>query len=68
MLGASFLFHRELRSYEIKNAPHGSHCGGVEAAAEAARRRRRILPNRIFYIADGKKCRRRKRHEKDQWK
>ena len=53
MLGASFLFHRELRSYEIKNAPHGSHCGGVEAAAEAARRRRRILPNRIFYIADG---------------
>ena len=53
MLGASFLFHRELRSYEIKNAPHGSHCGGVEAAVQAARRRRRILPNRIFYIADG---------------
>ena len=53
ILGASFLFHRELRSYEIKNAPHGSHCGGVEAAVQAARRRRRILPNRIFYIADG---------------
>ena len=53
MLGASFLFHRELRSYEIKNAPHGSHCCGVEAADQAARRRRRILPNRIFYIADG---------------
>ena len=31
-----FLFHRRLRSYEIRNAPRGSHCGGVGAAAEAA--------------------------------
>src|SRR5699024_11233800 len=30
-----FLFHRELRSYEIKNAPRGSHCGGTETAAHA---------------------------------
>ena len=31
----SFSFHRELRSYEIKNAPRGSHCGGTETAAHA---------------------------------
>ncbi len=43
-----FLFHRKLRSYEIKNAPRGSHCGGTETAAHAPRRRRRILQIRIL--------------------
>ena len=30
-----FLCHRKLRSYDIKNAPHGSHCGGDEDSAQA---------------------------------
>lgn len=29
-------------SYEIKNAPRGSHCGGVENVAIATRHRRRM--------------------------
>ena len=37
-------------SYDIKNAPRGSHCGGVEDAACAARRRRRILQSRALFI------------------
>ncbi len=35
----AFLFQRKLRFYETKNAPRGSHCGGVEAVAGATRRR-----------------------------
>ena len=32
-----------------KNAPRGSHCGGVEDVACATRRRRRILQSRILF-------------------
>lgn len=37
-----FLFHRKVRSVKQKPLRSGSHCGGTEDAADAARRRRRI--------------------------
>ena len=36
-------------SYEIKNAPRGSHYGGKEDAAYAARRRRRVSQAKLFF-------------------
>ena len=42
------LYNRKLRPLLYKNAPRGSHCGGKENAAFAARRRRRILRGRIL--------------------
>ena len=50
-LPAVFSFHRKLLSYEMKNAPRGSYCGGKEDVACATRRRRRILQSRILSCA-----------------
>ncbi len=47
-----FLFHRKLLSYEIKNAPLGSHCGGKEDAAKATRRRRSVSQARHYFYND----------------
>ncbi|MBS6705442.1 MAG: hypothetical protein KH281_03275, partial [Lachnospiraceae bacterium] len=41
-----------------KNAPRGSHCGGVEDVACATRRRRRILQSRILFHICGQQARR----------
>ena len=41
-----------------KNAPRGSHCGGVEDVACATRRRRRILQRRILFHICGQQARR----------
>ena len=35
-------------SYSIKNAPRGSHCGGIENVAIATRRRRRVSQAKLF--------------------
>ena len=56
----SWIFFRltgNFRFLSNKNAPRGSHCGGKENAAFAARPRRRILRSRIlFYSREWGKC------------
>ena len=38
----------------LKNAPRGAHCGGVEECCTVTRRRRRISQARFFLVVDTK--------------
>ena len=46
--GGSFFYRIGNSSYSIKNAPRGSHCGGMEDVAIATRRRRRVSQAKLF--------------------